>query len=94
MDRGQQAVLDRLVAIADDGFEGRDHVADDVFRRVVQQQREPRGAVEARGLGARDGFHQQRVLRHRKDVRALGLSVPARNTCETVSDVFQFNIER
>ena len=48
MDRGQQPRLDRLVGAADHRLERRDHVADDVFRRVVQQDREPRLAVEAR----------------------------------------------
>ena len=70
MDRGEQPRLDRLVGVADHRLERRDHVADHIFRRVVQQDRKPRPPVEARRARARDGLDQQRVLRDREDMRA------------------------
>ncbi len=52
MDGGEQPRLDRLVGVADHRLERRDHVADHVFRRVVQQNGKPALAVEARRAGA------------------------------------------
>jgi hypothetical protein len=58
VDGGEQAVLDHLVGAADHGLERRDHVANDVFRRVVQQRREPYAIVDTRRLLAQHRFHQ------------------------------------
>ena len=93
MDGGEQPRLDRLVGIADHHLERRDHVADHVFRGVVQKNAEPACAVEARAL-ARDGFDQQRMLGDGEDVRALGLSVPAGDAREPVRDVGDLDVER
>src|SRR6185437_11635718 len=41
VDGGEQTAFDRLEAVADHRLERRDHVADHVFRRVVQKQRAP-----------------------------------------------------
>src|SRR5579862_689176 len=90
----QQAMLDRLVAVADHRLERRNHVADYVFRRVVQQHGKAAFGVETRRLGSRQRLDQKRVLGDRIDVRALGLPVPARDTREPVRDVFELDVER
>ncbi len=60
----------------------------------MQQGREPHALVGARHLLAQHGFYQQRVLRHRENMRAVSLSVPARHTREPVGDICHFDIER
>src|SRR5215470_16322396 len=40
MDRRQEPFLDDLVVAAEHGLERRDHVADDVFRRIMQARGE------------------------------------------------------
>jgi len=82
-----------LVGIADHGLEGRDHVANHVFGRIVQEHREPAAAIEPR-IRACDGLDQERMLRHRVDVRAFGLSVPARDARKTVRNVGDLDVER
>ena len=44
-------------------------------------------------MGA-DRLHQERVLRHREDVVADGLPVPARDAREAVRDVLDLDVER
>ncbi len=83
-----------LYSPAEHRLERRDHVADDVFRRVVQQRCEPVADVDARYLLAHHGFDQQRVLRHREDVRARGLAVPARHPRQSMRDVDDLDVER
>ena len=94
VDGGEQPRLDRLVGVADHRLERRDHVADHVFRRVVQQDREPRPPVEPRRARPRHRLDQQRVLRDREDMRAVGLAVPARDAREPVRDVLDLDVER
>ena len=94
MDRAEEPQLDRLVVAADHRLERRDHVADHVFGRVVQQHREPAAAIEPRRAQPRQRLDQQAMLRNGKDVRALGLAVPARHPRQTVGDVFQLDVER
>ena len=79
MNRRKQPFFHRLVVSTKHHLERRDHVADDIFRRIVQQRREPEADIEARRLLAHHGFDQQRVLRHRENMRAAGLPVPARD---------------
>ena len=55
MDRRENAVLEGLVGRADGGLEWRDDVADDVFRRVVQQRHQP----PARWQAGIDGQRQR-----------------------------------
>ena len=50
--------------------------------------------VDARRLLAHHRFDQQRVLRHREDMRATGLAVPARDACEPMGDIGDLDIER
>ena len=52
VDRGKQPLLDRLVVLAEHRLERRDHVADHVFGRVVQQGGEPPRGLEPRLAGA------------------------------------------
>src|SRR5215211_272625 len=91
---GEQALLDRLVGVPDHGLERRDHVTDDVFGRVVQEQRQAGAAVEAGRTQARDRLDQQRVLGDREDVVAAGLAVPARDPRQPVRDIGDLDIER
>ena len=62
----------------------------------MQQRGEPQRPLvvcrEGRRLQQR--FDQQRVLRHRKDVSAVGLSVPARDPRQSVRDVLDRDIRR
>ncbi len=92
MHRRLQPRLDALVVAAEHALEGRDHVADDVFRGVVQE----RGQSPARvGFpGADDLLDDQRVLRHRERMVAGGLAVPAGDAREPVRDVLDLDIER
>ena len=53
-----------------------------------------RRGVEPWHLRACQRLHQQRVLRDRKDMRALGLSVPARHARQPMRDVFDLDVER
>src|SRR5215213_714920 len=48
--RRQQPLLHHLVVAAEHRLERRDHVADDIFRRVVQQRCNPEAGVDARHL--------------------------------------------
>ncbi len=68
-DRGEQPALDLLVVAADRRLERRDHVADHIFRRVVQQRRQPRRAWRAGRERAKDRLDQQRMLRDGEDLR-------------------------
>ena len=83
-----------LVVATEHGLERRDHVADDIFRGVVQQRCNPEADVDPRHLLAHDGFHQQRVLRYRENMRAAGLSVPACYARQPIGDVGDLDIER
>ena len=93
MDRREKARLHRLVRVADHRLERRDHVADHVFRSIVEENAESARAVEACAR-ARDGLDQERMLGHRVDVRAPGLAVPARHAREPVRDVGDLDVER
>src|SRR5262245_278110 len=93
MDRREQARFHRLVGVADDRLEWRYHVADHVFRGIVQQNAQTRCPVEPRAR-ARDRFDQQRMLGDGQDVRALGLPVPAGDAREPVRDVGDLDVER
>ena len=70
------------------------HVADDIFRRVVQQDREAALVVESRNLGARQRLNQQGVLSNGEDVRPLRLPIPAGNARQSVRYILQFDIKR
>src|SRR5919197_3001096 len=93
MDGDEEARLYRLVGIADHGLERRDHVADHVFRGIVEENAEAARTVEARAL-ARDRFDQERMLGDGEDVRAFGLPIPAGNPRETVRNVGDLDVER
>src|SRR5262245_43712583 len=93
MHGGEQALLDALVVAANDRFERRDHVADHILWRVMQQDRE-HGAVGGSRLDrCRDGVDEQAVLRYRENRRPLGLAVPARHPRQAVGDVLDLDVE-
>src|SRR5512144_3282449 len=94
MDGGEQPFLHGLVAVADHRLERRDHVADDIFRRVVQQDRKSSLVIESWNFSARQRFDEQRMLRDGKDVTALRLPVPARDAREAMRNVIDFDVER
>ncbi len=83
MDGRRAGAARRLVGVANHRLERRDHVADHVFGRVVQQDRRAAPALSSAGLTARDGFDQQRMLRDGEDMRTVGLAVPARHPRQT-----------
>ena len=58
----------------------------------MEENRESAAVVEPRRAGARERFDQQTMLRYRIDMRAAGLTVPARDTRQAVGDVFNFDI--
>ena len=60
VDGGEQARLHRLVGAADHRLERRDHVADHIFRRVVQQHGKPPRPVDIGRHPPRNRFDQQR----------------------------------
>src|SRR5947209_5732406 len=91
---GENALLHRFVGHAYDGFEWRNHIADHIFRRVVQEDKE---ACLTRQLGIevqRDRIDEQRVLSNRENIRATGLTVPASDTGEDVRDILDLDVER
>ena len=59
----------------------------------MQEDEKPRSprqfGIELRGYR----FDQQRMLRHRENVRSAGLAVPARNAGEAVGDVLDLDVE-
>ena len=94
MDRAEQPKLEILVVDADRGLERADQVADDVFRRVVQQRHQPRLARQAGLELRRQPLHQHAMLRDREGVRALGLAVPARDAGKAMRDVLDLDVQR
>src|SRR3984957_8458771 len=94
MDRSEQTPLDGLVGVADHRFERRDHVADHVFGRVVQQHGKPSAAIQARSAPVGQRLDQERVLRDGENMRAARLSVPARYAREPMRDILDLDIER
>ena len=64
MDGFLQTRLNALVAFSQQGFERRDHIADDVFRAVMQQGRQALLWCQVRLQGAADLFHKDRMFGH------------------------------
>jgi hypothetical protein len=94
MDRRQERILKILVIDAKRRLEGRDHVADDIFRRIMEKRRHPFGPVEIEIEMRGYALDQQRMLGDRKSVGALGLAVPARHPCKPMRDIFDLDVER
>ena len=90
----QQPLLDRAVVVADGRLERRDHVADDVFRRVMQQRGESIGGARGGFGGGEQSLDQQRVLSDRKDLVAARLPVPARDARQAMRNILDLDIER
>jgi hypothetical protein len=85
--------LDALVGVADHRLERRDHVADHIFGRVVQQNGKPPAAIHSGRALVSQRLDEQRMLRHGKDMRAACLSVPARHARQPVRNVFDLDVE-
>src|SRR5258708_28970028 len=94
MNRRQKFELEVLVVDADRGLEGADKIADNIFRRIVQERHEARAPCQPRAYLARYSLHQHAVLRNRECVGASGLAVPSRYAREAMGYVLDFDIER
>jgi hypothetical protein len=44
-------------------------------------------------LGAQHSLYEQRMLRHRKDMRSVGLSIPACDARKTMCDILHLDVE-
>src|SRR5215208_3147512 len=63
MDGRKKAQLERLVIKSDRRLERADHVADHIFRRIMQKAHEPPAPVEAWLEMRGDSLHQHAMLR-------------------------------
>ncbi len=88
------ALLDHLVLPAKLRLEGRDHVADDEFRRVVQERRKFPFRRPTRLKQRAKLLNDERMLRHVEWQIAFRLAVPARDPGEAMGDVFDFDVDR
>ncbi|MNZ72048.1 hypothetical protein D3C78_904180 [compost metagenome] len=94
MHGGLQPFFHGLVTTADHGFERRDHIADDIFRRVMQKRHLHVIRRRTRAHAAEDGFDDEAMLGDGKGVVAARLAVPAGDTGKAVGDIGNFHIER
>ena len=94
MHRRRQPRVQLAIARTDSGFHRADHVADHIFRRVVQQRRQPPSRRLTGVQSRKDLFHQQRMLGHRIGPVAPRLAVPARDEGQSVGDILDFDIHR
>ena len=93
MDRPLQIVLEATIIEAQGGFERGYHIADDVFRCVMQQGHQPVRYADLRVDVGADIFDNQAVLGDGKAMFAKGLSVPARNARQPQGDVVDLDID-
>ena len=90
-----QTLLNRPIPIPQEALEGGDHVADDIFRRIVKQRRQAqirRRLIVLEHIDQID--HQKAVLRNRKGVVAERLTIPTGHACKAMGDIFHLDIER
>ena len=89
-----QPVLELAVIHAQRGLEGRDHVADHIFGRIVQKRAQPPARIKTgRKVGGQILDHQA-VLGDAEAVFAYGLTVPARDPGQTMGYVLDLDVER
>ncbi len=94
MDRGGQSCIQVLVSGSDGGFDRADHVADHIFRGIVQQGRQLPFGRDARRHPAEQCFHQKRMLGHRIGMITARLPVPARDEGKAVGNILDLDIDR
>ena len=94
IDCADQPVLDLLVVAAHRRLEGRDDVAHHVLGRIVEERIEPRLGTGRGVLRREDLEHQDRMLRDRERIVALGLPIPARHSRQPVRDIAELDVER
>ncbi len=94
MHRRHQARIHCLVSRPHRRLDGRDHIPDHIFRRVVQKRRQPPFHRRFRRDHPVNPFHQNRVFRHRIGKLANRLPVPARHECQPVGDILDLDIQR
>ncbi len=75
-------------------FDGAYHVADHIFRRIVQKCCQLPARGNSRILAAKNLFHQQRMFCHRIGPVALGLTIPPRDKGQPMGNVFDFDVHR
>ncbi len=94
MDGPLQPILEGPVVEAQRRLERRDHVADHIFGRIVQQGRQAPAGLDLRTELAHDLLHHDAVLGDGEGVLARGLAVPAGHAGQAVSDVVDLHVER
>lgn len=94
MHGGFQPLFHGLVTAADHGFERRDHVADHIFRRIVQKRHLHLVRRGTRAHAAENGLDDEAMLGDGKGVVAARLAVPAGDAGKAMSNVGNFHIER
>lgn len=77
MDSDHQPVLNDFIVLGQNNLERRDHIANDVFRGIMQQAGQSPFTVDAGVHLAEQPFHQNRVLGNAEGPLAPGLAVPA-----------------
>ena len=60
----------------------------------MQQGQKARAGVQPRFQLHAQGFNNDAMLRHRKSMRALGLTIPPRDSRKAMSNVFDLDIHR
>ncbi len=94
VDGGKQLGFEGPVVERQRRLEGANQVTNDVFRRIVDEGREPEPLVQL-GLKLRnDRLDEQTMLGNRESMFALGLSVPTGDASEPVGDILDLDIER
>jgi len=89
-----KARLDVLIAVAQNCLEWRDHIAHDVFWRIMQERQQTRAWIKPWFEMHAEGFDNNAMLRHGKGMSAFGLPIPPRNPREAMSNIFNLDIHR
>lgn len=89
-----QPFLHGFITAADHGFERRDHVADDIFRGVVQKRHLHIVGRRIRTYAAENVLHDEAMLGDGEGVIAARLAVPAGDAGKTMRDIGDFYVER
>ena len=90
---GLQPLLHGFISTADHRLEGRNHVADHIFRRIVQECH--LAFIGARfAQSSKNVFNNKAMLGHGKRMVAESLTVPARYAGKAMRDIGDLHIER
>jgi hypothetical protein len=89
----QEPVFDGFIIAPNHRFKRRDHIADDIFGRVMQQGCQTIGLWKACLHRDKNSLYQHRMLRHRENGRPNGLTIPSRHSSQSVRNILDFDIE-